>query len=119
MVIPENYVMNKMFSSNPEMGCDSNMSSSATNQMTEYTCHNPRASILFDGVIPSVINIKNTECNRQLLRLRHDSISIFNFGKMNPVSIWLYIVITLSFCHSVLAWDFDNGKFLSLKQILF
>ena len=74
-----------MFSSNPEMGCDVNMSSSAINQMTEHTCHNPRASILIDGVIPSVININNTESNRQLLRLRHDSISIFNFGKMNHI----------------------------------
>ena len=83
IVIPEKYIVNKSFSSNPQMGCV--FSSSATGQMTKLTCNNPRASVLFDGVIPSVSD--NSEWEKQLLRLRNDFTITFNFGNMTSVII--------------------------------
>ena len=65
------------------MGCV--FSSSSTSQMTTLTCNNPRASVLFDGVIPSVSD--NSEWGSQLLRLRNDSTITFNFGSMTSVII--------------------------------
>ena len=66
------------------MGCDV-MSTRATDQVTNLTCNNPSASVLFDGVIPSVSD--NSEWERQLLRLRSDSTITFNFGSMTSVNI--------------------------------
>ena len=71
------------------MGCI--LSSSSTNQMTKLTCNNPSASVLFDGVIPSVS--ENSEWEKQLLRLRNDSTITFNFIMMNSVTISLFQIV--------------------------
>ena len=63
------------------MGCGVFTSS----RVSKLTCNNPSASVLFDGVIPSVID--NTEWERQLLRLRNNSTITFNFGSMTSVAI--------------------------------
>ena len=71
------------------MGCG--LSSSSTSQMTTLTCNDPRASVLFDGVIPSVSD--NSEWERQVLRLRNDSTITFNFIMMDSVTISLFEIV--------------------------
>ena len=72
------------------MGCDV-LSSSSTNQITKLTCNNPTASVLFDGIIPSVSD--NSEWEKQLLRLRNDSTITFTFGNMTSVIISAIAVV--------------------------
>ena len=73
------------------MGCNVITTISESVQMTTLTCNDPSASVLFDGVIPSVSD--NSEWEKQLLRLRNDSTITFNFGSMTSVIISVIEVV--------------------------
>ena len=73
VVTPDKYIVNGASAQRGSGGC-TDVSTAVNNNMINITCNDPNESILFDGVVPSVI----TDRERQLLRLNsHSTITFY------------------------------------------